>query len=525
MSEKDIRNLISLLDKNKKNQIMNYWSQISKYQTFNELFQETFKKAIEDSYFDYSLIGVSIYQQKNRIKFVKDLNECKNHVVKFLFHGTQIGPIAKIITTGFLYAKKAFYGMGVYFSDMLDYVSFYCGGKTLEQRRENFGKTIPVNDTFSCVATEIFYNNDRKKDVYGYNYYVEELDHFPTYEEVEAQNGYVFEDTESINLAKKEGKFIGKDYCITEKDQMLPLYGLTLKRNEYFVIWRDPNFVGKNDYTDYLINAKMILYKNEKINVYIESCTEKALELINRKKYNKIILISSIGLDLSGKKFVETARKILGFDVMVLFFSSNKEHLKWIQNFPNALYTDTITYYEKYVRNYNEKGLLSLKKEIEDNYGIKLKFTKDYLQFPNFVDKKEYCDMIFEKISPNFRKVIIINKKNQKALYMNEDKTVKFANYEGRDVEPFFWYITLIDNEMTLFSNNSYLYYDTNNKKVKGYQFMIRWKFEKENEKYYYIYYENKNNILTADGENVIIKNQKIKEYQLFYFIDENTID
>ena len=119
---------------------------------------------------------------------------------------------------------------------------------------------------------------------------------------------------------------------------------------------------------------------------------------------------------------------------------------------------------------------------------------------------------------------IIINKKNQKALYMNEDKTVKFANYEGVEVEPFFWYITLIDNEMTLFSNNSYLYYDTNNKKVKGYQFMIRWKFEEENEKYY-IYYENKNNILTADGENVIIKNQKIKEYQLFDFIDENTID
>jgi hypothetical protein len=303
------------------------------------------------------------------------------------------------------------------------------------------------------------------------------------------------------------------------------LYGLTLKRNEYFVIWRDPNFVGKNDYTDYLINAKMILYKNEKINVYIESCTEKALELIKRKKHNKIILISSIGLDLSGKKFVETARKILGFDVMVLFFSSNKEHLKWIQNFPNALYTDTITYYEKYVRNYNKEGLENLKKEIEDYYKIKLKFTKDYLQFPNFIDKKEYCDIIFEEICKNFKKVIIINKENQKALYMNEDKTVKFANYEGRDVEPFFWHITLIDNEMTLFSNNSYLYYDTKNNIVKGYQFMIRWKFEKENEKYYYIYYENKNNILTANGENVIIKNQKIKEYQLFDFIDENTID
>ena len=181
---------------------------------------------------------------------------------------------------------------------------------------------------------------------------------------VESQSGHVLVNKESINSTKKGGKFIGNEYVITEKEQMLPLYGLTLKRNEYFVIWRDPNFVGKNDYTDYLINAKMILYKNEKINVYIESCTEKALELINRKKYNKIILISSIGLDLSGKKFVETARKILGFNVMVLFFSVNKQHLTWIQNFPNALYTDNTNYYKKYVKNYNKKGLLDLKKEI-----------------------------------------------------------------------------------------------------------------------------------------------------------------
>ena len=441
VSEKDIRNLIDLFDKNKKDQIMNYWSQISKYQTFNELFQETFKKAIEDSYFDYSLIGVSIYQQENRIKFVKDLNKCKNHVVKFLFHGTQIGPIAKIITTGFLYAKKAFYGMGVYFSDMLDYVSFYCGGKTLEQRRENFGKTIPVNDTFSCVATEIFYNKDKKKDVYGYNYYVEELDHFPTYEElkekypdkivekngihfvrVESQKGKVFNDTESINLAKKKGKFIGNEYCITEKDQMLPLYGLTLKRNEYFVIWRDPNFGGKNDYTDYLNNAKMILYKNENINVYIMNSTEKALELINRKKYNKIILISSIGLDKSGKTFVETARKILGFDVMVLFFSANNTHLTWVQNFPNALYTNNTTYYEKYVRNYNTQGLLKLKKEIEDHYKINLKFTENFLEFPKFINNKEYDDIIFEEVYQNFRKVIIKKKKKKYYSWIKMEK-------------------------------------------------------------------------------------------------------
>ena len=110
--------------------------------------------------------------------------------------------------------------------------------------------------------------------------------------------------------------------------QILPLYGLTLERNEYCVIWRDHNFLGHNKISNFLVDAKLFLNKNVNLNVFIESRIEKALELIRRKKYNKIILISDVGLDLSGKKFVEIARKILGFDVMVLFFSTSKNNLQ-----------------------------------------------------------------------------------------------------------------------------------------------------------------------------------------------------
>jgi hypothetical protein len=293
-----------------------------------------------------------------------------------------------------------------------------------------------------------------------------------------------------------------------------------LKRNEYFVVWRDPNFFYENPHYKFLNEAKMILYKKENINVYIESSTEKALELINRKKYNKIILISSIGLDLSGKTFVETARKILGFDVMVLFFSANKKHLKWIQDFPNALYTNSTTYYKKYVGNYNEQGLLNLKKEIEDNYKIQLKFTEKFLEFPKFINNDKYEDIIFEEVCPNFRKVIIKNKNSKKQLFMDKDRTVKLV--DENEVSSVLWYITLINDEMTLFSNGFYLNYDEANNKVEGFQYMKRWKVEKEEENYYF-YYENKNNILTISGENAIVKNTIIKDDQLFYFIDDIT--
>ena len=295
---------------------------------------------------------------------------------------------------------------------------------------------------------------------------------------------------------------------------MLPLYGLTLKRNEFLVIWREPNNSGKNVVTEL---AKMILYRFTDINVYIKNSTEKALELIKRKKFNKIILISSIGLDLSGKKFVEIVRKILGFDAIVLFFSTNNKHLKWIQDFPNALFTNNISYFEKYIKYYNEKGLLNLKTEIENNYNIKLKFTKNFLQFPKFINKEKFEDIIVEEICQNFRKVIIYNRNAKKALFMRDDRNVEFKTYLGNDYS-LVWYETLINEEITLFSNNSYLYMDEK-KIVKGDQYMKRWKYKEESHQIY-IYYENKNNILNIRGNNAIISNSTKNNDALFEFID-----
>ena len=392
ISDKIINQLLQLLPKNKQNEVKKQWSLLSKYQDFSKLFEEELFKAIERSYFDYSLIGLSLYEQKNRRIFIESMNTCPNLVVKYLFHGTQLDPIKEILTDGFLYTRKAFYGMGIYFSDMLDYVAFYAGGKDFKTRREYFGKVIPVNSVFSCVSAEIYYSQSKKKDIYDFNLLVKTLDHFPTYEEikrdypdkmvekdgihfarVEPYQGRVRKREQIIDDAKK-GKFIGNEYVITEFQQILPLYGLTFRRNEFFVVWRDNHFKGNNEYSKFLKERKLFIYEYAKMNAYFEDSLEKALEIIKRKKYNKIILISNIGLDKAGKKFVEVARKLLGFNVVVLFFSGNSSHFSWLQNFPNALYTNNSSFYKDFILNYNEKGLLDLKKKIENQYKIMIIF-------------------------------------------------------------------------------------------------------------------------------------------------------
>ena len=52
-------------------------------------------------------------------------NNCPNLKTKFLFHGTSTEASSKIITTNFLNAREAWYGPGVYMTDMLDYAGFY----------------------------------------------------------------------------------------------------------------------------------------------------------------------------------------------------------------------------------------------------------------------------------------------------------------------------------------------------------------------------------------------------------------
>ena len=534
ITTKEIKNLIILFDKIKQNQIIAYWSILSKYQDFNILFEKEFSKMIEKSYFDFSLIGISIFQHRRRKEFITNLKNCSNCEVRYLLHGTQVDPISKIITTDFLYTKKAFYGMGIYFSDMIDYISFY--SEYVDGNRTNWAKITPVGKTISCVGAEIFYDKDKKKYIYHNNLRVPTLDHFPSYDELKAnykdkmveKNGIHFVRVEpkggdvikesDIEKARKEGKFIGTEYVITEMDQILPLYGLTFRRNEYFIIWRDGNFKGENEWSKYLKQRKMFIYKEAKMNVFFESNTEKAIELIKRKKYNKVILISSWQGGV-GKKFVDVVRKILNFDIVVLFYSANQNNLNLIQKYPNALYTNGETFYKKYITNYNLQGLFNLKSEMEQYYGYKLNLNNKCLDYPyaNLADKNTYETLIFEEISPYFRKVIIKNKRVKKSFMMEKGKFI-FGDYVGKEIDNFIWYITMINGEMTLFSNDLYLTVD-NNKNIIGSQWMTNWRFEIRNNKYLF-YLNDKNNVLTLNGNIAKLESENPNKIQIFELFD-----
>ena len=183
----EINNLFNLLEKNKKEEIIKFMKTLSKYQSYNEFFEKEISKSIKESYFEYSVISLAILKKQNLKKYEKSKEECPNCVKRILYHGTQIDPLSKILTTEFKYTRKAFYGMGIYFSDMLDYVGFYAGGTNYNNRRKNFGQILPIKTNFSLIANEIYYDNEKFKKIDNWKYHVDTLDHFPTYEELKSK--------------------------------------------------------------------------------------------------------------------------------------------------------------------------------------------------------------------------------------------------------------------------------------------------------------------------------------------------
>ena len=136
-------------------------------------------------------------------------------------------------------------------------------------------------------------------------------------------------------------------------------------------------------------------------NIYPCETTEEALELIKRKKYNKIILISNVGTDLGGKKFIEESRKIIGNDVIALFLAYNIGHLDWIKNYRNALFSNEPSFYEEYLECFSENNsdkkveILKLKEKIESHYNVKFNFDDKFLEFPHFKYQGKYSELTF----------------------------------------------------------------------------------------------------------------------------------
>jgi hypothetical protein len=370
------------------------------YNEYIKLFSKDFEERKKDSIFEFSIISLVIMEREDFQKFEEERKKCPNRVDRILYHGTSIEPISCILTGYFKKSIDCHYqhGKGVYFTDMLDYCWFYCG----ENNRINGNKIPKINKTFTLISCSIYYDKNGFRKVNDYKY---------TPKKNEINFAYAKEDFSTIKGNPDYSKFFGTEYVIWDLEQICPLIGAKLKRNEFCVIWRDNNFsinpVYNNKFDEifkkFLKERMKYIKQFAEYNIYPCETSNEALNLINKKKYNKIILISNIGTDLGGKKFIDEARKIIGNDVIVLFLAYNIQHLDWVKNYKNALFSNEPNFYEEYINCFNDdigddgkkKKILELKQKIENHFNVKFNFDKNFLYYPKYKDKGTFSELSF----------------------------------------------------------------------------------------------------------------------------------
>ena len=393
ISQNDISNYIFLKLFNSKDDIFYIQNCLGKYVEYAQRFEEEFERAKRESVFEYSIISSTVIEREDIDKFEENRENCPNRVDRVLFHGTTYDSISKILTDLFLISTKSCqHGKGVYFTEDLDSCWIY-GSEVksqIKEKQKSRNLLIPkVGQYFSFIASAIYYN--KKIRVYD-----------SKYDPKTNEMNYAYAESSHLRTIKDpipdKTKFYGTEFVIKDLNQICPFMSFKMKRDEYCIIWRDNNFSDKPVYNNkfdakfkkFLQERLEYLNKIAKFNAYPCKTSEEALELVNRKKYNKIILISNIGTDLGGKKFVEEARKIIGNDTIVLFNAFRKQHLNWVKNFKNALFSNEKNFYEQYLdcfygKNEDEckHSILELKKKSEKHYKITFNFDTKFLYFPN----------------------------------------------------------------------------------------------------------------------------------------------
>ena len=394
-----------------RNDILYIYNFLGKYIEYAKLFEIEFARAKKYSLFEYSVISTAIIERENIEAFEINRLYCPFRIDRILFHGTSYNAIANILPEMFNKARICQHGKGVYFTEDLDSCWIYGSEKKANNTNPNESRRcleIPnVGDCFAFIASAIYYDKNGFRRVYDGNYH-------PKKNEINfAMAG--MDNLESV-VQIDPRKFYGTEYVINDLDQICPFMAFKLKRVEYCIIWRDTNFskfqINNNQFNTFKSHLKdLVIIPKENYNIYRCLTSKRAKKLIIRKKYNKIILISNIEDNLEGKAFIDYVRKVIGNKVIVLFYAYNINHLNWIKDYKNALFTNEPKFFDEYLDCFNgknvcetKKAILELKERIEKYYNnfnnvnnFVFNFDDSFLSYPYTEDKniKYYSQLYF----------------------------------------------------------------------------------------------------------------------------------
>ena len=379
---------------------------INRLDEFNKVFDEEIENALKNSVFEYKIIHIVLVEKESG-NFKNEKQKCLNRVDRMLFHGTKASFAVGIVSSNFKPARTHQIGKGVYMTDSLDYMWYYAYDE--KERRYIHINIIPkIDQTFNFVVSQIFYDKSKFEYVYNTDKKEFEVEDNGIRCAYDNYNTRVLNEMESRNYKQ----FYGKEFVISNSKQILPLYIVTMKRVEYLVIWRDYNFDINNpnnydqitfkEMQDFHQKIKSFITKELNSKIYYINNNEQALKLLDRKKYNKIIIITNGNND--GEQFIHDSRNIIGAEALAAVSAYDvSKHIQWVKNLNNVLILNGIDFHKKFFRciiNNDTNLFRQLKNEIIQYYndipGFQLKENINKLfHFPNFKKNGKFGELSF----------------------------------------------------------------------------------------------------------------------------------
>jgi hypothetical protein len=381
---------------------------IGRLDEFNKVFDEEIELALKNSVFEYKIVHIILVEKENSaFKIAKD--NCKNRVDKLLFHGTNNSSAIEIVSSQFYHANKGHQiGKGVYMTDSLDYMYYYTHNKDSPRKYKNINTIPEVGHSFDFVVSQVFYDQTK----FEYVYDTRKTDMFVQDNGIRCAHDRYDTKVLTESELKDFNKFYGREYVISKLDQILPLYVVSLKRVEYLVIWRDYNFNFNNpnnydqnifkEMQEFHIKIKKFITRELNSKIYYIQNDEEAMKLIDRKKYNKIIIITNG--NNNGKEFIDYSRRIIGSETIAAVSAYDvSTHIQWVKNMNNVLILNGIEFHEKFFKciiSNDINSIYQLKNEIIEKYKAIYDFNlnvnaQDLFYFPNFKNNGQFGELTF----------------------------------------------------------------------------------------------------------------------------------
>ena len=382
------------IEKIKKDSSQKDWNFVfSHTDLYNEL-EAQVRKDLEDNPYEMIMTGQTIITSKHFGEYEDIKDELKDEATeRFLYHGSKLVNHFKIATGEFynpaedddnkIKRKDAgYYGVGIYATDNIFYASMYA----------NDVNTLGINEKTYVISCRSIYNKNKFEKLTDLSKNGE-----PIEDDIAKHYGYNTalvgnrNDYKPIPENEKDNNEIwANEYVFPHKNQFIPCLSFTVMRKDHYILWKDEK-LDNSENAGYMND----LSKNMEVNIYGKKSVAEALEVIRKKKYAAVKLMTNAGENLTGKDLIIKAREIVGSDFVCLVFAGSKGHMEWISKMKNViLTTDSDEFKEFAALKMNVVSVLNFIEKIRGKYETRdYKFQIDeesLLKFPNCENEPYY---------------------------------------------------------------------------------------------------------------------------------------